>query len=163
MRAEINLVLDLVEDLYKPDNSCSAASSKDYSQVISVLQLVQDAYVEIIQQALKALMNNDENKSHDLLQKQRQELVSTLERIANLIEVIATSDDAFLKMIIEYVYTRARLVDELKMFPRFGLELLDRMTFDESLDETIHSMESVMTGKSRLYQNIMSYFDEHIS
>jgi CII-binding regulator of phage lambda lysogenization HflD len=164
MRTEINLVLDLIEDLYKPDDdACTAPSTKDYSHTMSALQLVQDAYVEIIQQALKALMKNEETRSHDLLHKQRRELVSTLERISGLIEVIAASDEAFLKMIIEYLYTRARLVDELKMFPQFGLELLDRMTFDESLDETIHYMESVMTGKSKLYQNIISHFEEHVS
>ncbi|MFT7688180.1 MAG: CII-binding regulator of phage lambda lysogenization HflD [Candidatus Azotimanducaceae bacterium] len=163
MRTEINLVLDLVEDLYKPNDSCSTPSKKDYEQAMSALQLVQDAYVEIIQQALKALMNNDETGSHDMLHKQREALTSTLERIADLIEEIAASEQEFLKMIIEYLYTRARLVDELKMFPQLGLELLDRMTFDESLEETIYYMESVMTGKSSLYQNIISHFDTHIS
>lgn len=171
MRAAINLVLDQVEDLIKPSESCIVRDQKDFEETIETLQLVQDAYVEIIQQALKALMNNKETVSHDLLHAKREELVTTLERIANLIEDIAESasdidvgfeaesGNTLLKMIIEYLFTRARLVDELKMFPEFGLELLDRLSFDESLDETIQYMETVMTGKQNLYQKILSQFE----
>jgi len=169
MRTEINLVLDQVEELFKPNERLH--DQKDFEETIDTLQLVQDAYVEIIQQALKALMNNKETLSHDLLHAKRKELVTTLERIANLIEAIGSTDpitasasepatdNILLKMIIEYLFTRARLVDELKMFPEFGLDLLDRMSFDESLDETIHYMETVMTGKQNLYQKILSQFE----
>lgn len=168
MRTEINLVLDQVEDLFKPNESCVVPVRKDFEKTIATLQLVQDAYVEIIQQALKALMNNNKTLSHDLLHAKREELITTLERIANLIEDIAESDTGsaigvLLKLIIEYLFTRARLVDELKMFPEFGLELLDRMSFDESLDETIQYMETVMTGKQNLYQKILSQFDQTLS
>ena len=45
----------------------------------------------------------------------------------------------------------ARLVDEIRMFPDFALELLDRLTLDQSLHETITYLENAMTGKQDLF------------
>jgi len=70
----------MVEELFKPNASCESHKQKDFESTIANLQLVQDAYVEIIQQALKALMNNDETLSHDLLHAEREELACGLGR-----------------------------------------------------------------------------------
>jgi hypothetical protein len=37
-------------------------------------------------------------------------------------------------MVVEYLYTRARLVDEMKMFPDFGIELLRHVSVDDGLE-----------------------------
>jgi hypothetical protein len=59
-------------------------------------------------------------------------------------------------MVVEYLYTRARLVDEMKMFPDFGIELLRHVSVDDGLENIIYRMEYLMTCKQQLYRAIMS-------
>ena len=153
MRTSINKALDQVETLIALN--AQELNAMDAEPLIKTLQLVQDAYVEIILRALRSLLHDNQQESHDLLQEQRDQLGTTFERISTLIEEISETKEPMYKLIIEYLFTRARLVDELKLFPNFGLELLDRLTLDESLDETIAYMERVMTGKQDLYLQIM--------
>jgi len=138
--------------------SLSADSEPDkvkLAALINDLQLVQDAYEAVIYNALVALMHDDLEESHDLLQRQRQQLNTAQERIGVLVESVAESEINLLKLILEYLFTRTRLVDELKMFPNFGLELLERLTLDESLAETIVHMELAMTGKRDLHHQLL--------
>ena len=60
------------------------------------------------------------------------------------------------RMVVEYLYTRARLVDEMKMFPDFGIELLRHVSVDDGLENIIYRMEYLMTCKQQLYRAIMS-------
>ena len=46
------------------------------------------------------------------------------------------------------------------MFPAFGMELLDRLTLDESIDATIDYMEAVMTGKKNLFSRVVDALTE---
>ena len=158
MRAAINKVLDQFEVLYSDD--VQALDPPLARLLIKKLQPVQDAYVEVIQQALMSLTRGDELESHNLLQAQRDQLGTTFDRIATLVEEVSESREPLFKLVIEYLFTRTRLVDELKMFPKFGFELVDRLTQDDDLDETILYMEKVMTGKRDLYQDIQEKYAE---
>jgi len=157
MRTIINKVLDQLEAAYPPEGQ--TLDRESLLPLMHLLPAVQDAYVELIQQALTLLMKGRDQESHDLLQRQRDALDTTFERIASLIDEISESNQQLLKFIVEYLYTRARLVEELKMFPHYGLELLDRLTIDESIEETINYMETVMTGRSGLYQTIQNHYN----
>jgi hypothetical protein len=157
MRTIINKVLDQLEAAYPPEGQ--SLDRESLVPLMHLLPAVQDAYVELIQQALTMLMEGFEQESHDLLQRQRDALDTTFERIASLIDEISESDQPMLRYIVEYLFTRARLVEELKMFPQYGLELLDKLTIDESIDETISYMEKVMTGRSDLYQSIHDHYN----
>ncbi|MBL6690884.1 MAG: hypothetical protein ISP91_10875 [Pseudomonadales bacterium] len=64
--------------------------------------------------------------------------------------------DDFHRLAIEYLYTRARLVDEIRMFPDIALELLERLTLDQSLAETITYLENAMTGKRNLFNALLN-------
>lgn len=154
MRAEINQTLDLIDAMLEPDATARGAAS--FAQIRESIEVVQDAYIEVIQQSLRLLMMNRMEDCHNLLQVQRDQLNTTFERIGNLIEDISDSDQALLKIIVEYLFTRARLVDELKMFPQFGIELLERLTLDESIEATVDYMEAVMTGKKNLYPRVIN-------
>ena len=156
MRAAINKVLDQFEVLYSDD--VQALDPPLARLLIKKLQPVQDAYVEVIQQALMSLARGDELESHNLLQAQRDQLGTTFDRIATLVEEVSESREPLFKLVIEYLFTRTRLVDELKMFPKFGFELVDRLAQDDDLDETILYMEKVMTGKRDLYQDIQEIY-----
>jgi hypothetical protein len=158
MRAEINHSLDVIDAMLEPDSgSHHAALRQDLKHNI---EKVQDAYMELIQQALSLLMSNRMDGSHELLQDQRDRLSSTFERIGTLIEDIAETDEPLIKSTVEYLFTRARLVEALKMFPAFGMELLERLTLDESIDATVDYMEAVMTGKKNLFSHLANALDE---
>jgi len=158
MRAEINHSLDVIDAMLEPGSgSHHAALRQDLKHNI---EKVQDAYMELIQQALSLLMSDRMDDSHELLQNQREQLSSTFERIGTLIDDISETNEALIKSAVEYLFTRARLVDELKMFPAFGMELLERLTLDESIDATIDYMEAVMTGKKNLFSRVLNALAE---
>lgn len=154
MRAEINHTLDLLDAILKPHPAARGVDT--LAQIKDSVEVVQDAYIEVIQQSLRLLMMNRLDDCHDLLQVQRDQLTTTNERIGNMIEDIADSDQILVKTIVEYLFTRARLVDELKLFPQFGIELLERLTLDESIDATVDYMEAVMTGKKNLHLRVIN-------
>lgn len=129
------------------------------SELIDSLAPIQEAYVEVILQALRLLMQGEEALSRELMQDQRDKLELPLARIAIAVPVVSEFKAPLLKLIVEFLYTRSRLVDEVKMFPDFSLQLLERMSVDQSLDEVIHHLELVMTGKRGLYQNILDQFE----
>lgn len=166
MRAEINHSLDVIDAMLEPSagsDSIYPNGSQDPELRADLkynIEKVQDAYMELIQQALRLLMSNRTDESHQLLQLERQNLASTFERIGTLIEDVSEADEPLIKSAIEYLFTRARLVDELKMFPAFGMELLDRLTLDESIDATIDYMEAVMTGKKNLFSRVVDGLTE---
>lgn len=164
MRAEINYSLDVIDVMLHPANGSQYGSrSHDPSlrqELKHNIEKVQDAYMELIQQALRLLMADRIEESHQLLQDQKQNLASTFERIGNLIEDVSEEDEPLIKSAVEYLFTRARLVDELKMFPAFGMELLDRLTLDESIDATVDYMETVMTGRKNLFVRVVNALRE---
>lgn len=152
MRASINQTLDLIDGILEP--SGKGRSRAQHQALLENITRVQDDYIDVIQQALRLLMLNKLDESHDLLQEQRDGLQSTFERIGTLIEDISEEDEPLVKATVEYLFTRARLVDELKMFPSFGMELLERLSLDESIDATVDYMEAVMIGKKNLFQRV---------
>lgn len=152
MRASINQTLDLIDEMLEPNGP--GRTFEGHQRLKNHIEQVQDAYIEVIQQALRLLMLNRLEESHDLLQEQRDGLESTFQRIGTLIDDISDQDEPLIKATVEYLFTRARLVDELKMFPSFGVELLERLSLDESIDATVEYMEAVMTGKKNLYQRV---------
>lgn len=157
MRAAINQTLDLIETMLERRllrTKGGGRSRQLHQELLAHIEAVQDAYIEVIQQSLRLLVQNRLEESHDLLQEQRDTLQSTFERIGTLVDDIAELDEPLIKATVEYLFTRARLVDELKMFPGFGVELLERSSFEESIDATVEHMETVMTGKKNLYQRV---------
>lgn len=161
MRTAINHALDQLDAIYPPGNQPQTEAG--LLPLMETLQQIQEAYVDIIQRAVSSLMKDQVKESHDLLQQQRNELASTLERIGNSIEEISETGQPLKKLIVEYLHTRARLVDDVKMFPQYVLVLLETLTLDESLDATISQMELAMTGKRGLYRNIQALLDDSIS
>jgi len=154
MRAKINRTLDVIDAMLEPGGAPTRPALR--LELKQNVEQVQDAYIEIIQQALRLLMMNRMDECHSLLQQQRESLISTFERIGTVIEDVADSDETLIKTVIEFLFTRARLVDELKMFPAFGLELLERLSFDESMEATVDYMEVVMTSKKNLYSRVVN-------
>ncbi len=152
MRASINQTLDLIDEMLEPNGQ--GRSVIVHRQLRINIEQVQDAYIEVIQQALRLLMLNRLDDSHDLLQRQRDDLQTTFTRIGTLIDDISEEDEPLIKATVEYLFTRARLVDELKMFPTIGIELLERLSLDESIDATVEYMEATMTGKKNLYLRV---------
>jgi hypothetical protein len=153
MRAAINQTLDLLDRMLEPGGPTGKAMHRELRANI---EQVQDNYIEVVQQALRLLMLNRVAESHELLQQQRDDLASTFARIGTLIEDISEEDEPLIKATVEYLFTRARLVDELKMFPAFGVELLERMSLDDSIDATVEYMEAVMIGKKHLYRRVVN-------
>ncbi len=158
MRAAINRALDQLDAVFTPETLTLNPSS--LKPLVDAIAEVQDAYLEVIQQALRLLMQNNPAASHRFLQNQRDDLTTTLDRIALLIEQVAEANQPMLKLVVEYLYTRARLIDELKMYPNFTIELLEHLTLDDSMDATIGYMESVMTGQSNLYEQILRTYQQ---
>ncbi len=153
MRATINQTLDLIDQMLEPGGG---RNQEVHQVLLRHIEQVQDAYMEVIQQSLRLLMQNRVAESHDLLQQQRDDLGSTFNRIGTLIDDISEADEPLIKITVEYLFTRARLVDELKMFPGFSVELLERLSLDESIDATVDYMERVMTGKKNLYDRVIN-------
>ena len=102
---------------------------------------------------------NHQEACLNLLRTERRQLEKVKERIAGMVG----DPDAWLLPVardgIEYLYTRARLVEELEMFPAFALDLLERFSFDRSLDETIAHLELNMTGKEDLFSHLINTLD----
>ena len=157
MRTSIDRAIDQLEAILLLEEDQRAG--EPMSNLIESLGPIQEAYINIILQALRLLMQEEEQTCRDLMQTQRQELQVALERIAVSINTISEENSPLLKSVVEFLYTRSRLVDEIKMFPKFSLELLERMSVDQSLDEVIHHLEYVMTGRKGLYQQIQQEYE----
>ena len=149
-------LLERVRTSSDPDGEALALSES----LLDAVQAVQTKYVDIIATSLKLLVQDKQTESHDSLQQNRLALEPCKESIAGLSVFFAQRDQAFIKLVIEYLYTRTRLVDELKLFPSLGIELLERMTFDESLEETINFLEEAMTGKRKLIEKIVDVYQD---
>ncbi len=145
MRTTINHALDLLEEDEHEHTRENAI------EIIRVVRRVQDDYLEIIEMALSLLVQNRNDECQKYLNAEREKLESTKERISQMIGSDDRWDDDFHRLAIEYLYTRARLVDEIRMFPTIALELLERLTLDQSLSETITYLENAMTGKRDLF------------
>lgn len=149
MRTTINHALDLLERDETSD------SSETRAELLRVLRRVQSDYLEIIENALSLLVQRKTDECTDYLRQERNKLDRTKERIGQMIAGDDRWPEEFDRLVIEYLYTRARLVDELRLFPGMALELLERLTLDQSLAETITFLENAMTGKMALYDTLM--------
>jgi len=145
MRTTINHALDVLEIDERSSTRENAA------ELVRVIRRVQSDYLEIIENALSLLVQNKELECKSYLNAEREKLEVTKERIGKMILADDRWPDEFHRLAIEYLYTRARLVDEIRMFPDIALELLERLTLDQSLNETITYLENAMTGKKNLY------------
>ncbi|MBT4492928.1 MAG: hypothetical protein HOC70_06765 [Gammaproteobacteria bacterium] len=150
MRTTINHALDILEE------DEQARSDANRVELDRVIRRVQTDYQEIIENALSLLVQHKDSDCQDYLNEERSKLVTCKERIGGLIGDEARWPNQYHRDVIEYLYTRARLVDEIRMFPNFALELLERMTLDQSLAETINWLENAMTGRKDLYNNLVS-------
>jgi len=155
MRTTINHALDLLEEdehLHSRDNAV---------EIIRVIRRVQTDYLEIIEMALSLLVQGRNEECQEYLNAERTKLDSTKERIGQMIGSDDRWDDDFHRLAIEYLYTRARLVDEIRMFPDIALELLERLTLDQSLAETITCLENAMTGKKDLFSALLNALQDN--
>lgn len=150
MKQQIRVALERLE------NHLEYPGKVDEQRLLVTLPPIQDAYEDIIQQALALLANGLEDECIQLLHTEQENLTPVLERLAPLAQQLADAEDAVSKLFVEYLYTRVRLVAELKMFPRFGAELLEQMSPKDSLEKTIYYLETTMTGKGGLYQQLMA-------
>lgn len=150
MRTTINHALDLLEE---DENE---HSKENAVEIIRVIRRVQTDYLEIIEMALSLLVQDKNEECQQYLNAERQKLEDTKERIGSMIGSDDRWDDGFHRLAIEYLYTRARLVDEIRMFPAIALELLERLSLDQSLGETITYLENAMTGKRDLFNALLS-------
>lgn len=141
MIEHISGVLDIIEQ-------------DDQVEMVSAIDDVQDAYLEIIKHALSLLMQSDTMRCKEYLTEQRHLLEPCKARIGDLVEALAHAPDEHHRLLIEYLHTHARLVDETRIFPNFAIELLERSTMSESLDATISHLEHAMTGKVHLYNEL---------
>ena len=146
MLENINKVLDILE-------------RQSQENLLQAIDEVQESYLKIIRHSLSLLTQSDTERCKEYLTEQREQLEPGKERIAKLVQVIADANNEHHKLVIEYLYTRARLVDEIRAFPNFAVELLERPTMSESLDETISHLERSMTGKVHLYTELQMLTD----
>ena len=149
MQATINKAIDLL--MLDVENS----SSETRQALKKAVRLVQADYLATIRHALSLLVQQKDADCQRYLTEQRSKLLECKERIAALIGH-GEWQDAFHRDVIEYLYTRARLVDEIRLFPNFAMELLERLTLNQSLSETINWLENAMTGKKDLYENLIN-------
>ena len=154
MRTTIAHALDLLEaHRNNPDKDTLL-------ELLRVIRRVQDDYIEIIENALSLLMQRQQEECTTYLKNERDKLDQTKDRIGRMVGAEDASwADEFHRLVIEYLFTRARLVDELRLFPTMALELLERLTLDQSLKETIDFLENAMTGKKALFDTLMNYHD----
>jgi len=145
VRTTINHALDILET----DELIS--TRQNAVELVRVIRRVQSDYLEIIENALSLLVQDKNPECKAYLNEEREKLESTKERIGTMILADDRWPDEFHRLAIEYLYTRARLVDEIRMFPDIALELLERLTLDQSLHETITYLENAMTGKKNLF------------
>lgn len=149
MRTTINHALDILEE-------DSEKSSPELAQELNrVVRRVQSDYLEIVENALSLLIQRKEDECKTYLTDERNKLEETKDRIGLLISQEGRWTRDLHRLAIEYLFTRARLVDEIRMFPDFALELLDRLTLDQSLHETITYLENAMTGKQDLFTSLI--------
>lgn len=154
MRTTIAHALDiLAQHRASPDDDTLAELKR-------VVRRVQDDYTEIIENALSLLMQRQQEECTAYLTSEREKLDEVKNRIGEMITADGEEwSDSFERLVIEYLFTRARLVDELRQFPTMALELLERLTLDQSLAETIAFLENAMTGKKALFNSLMNYHD----
>ncbi len=148
MRTTINHAVDVLLRLETGED--------EPQELIRTIKRVQRDYLEIIGTALSLLVQGKEDECADYLNDERKKLEPVKLRIAELVGEEGRWEDDLHRMAIEYLYTRARLVDEIRMFPRFAMQLLERLTLDESLEETITYLEEAMTGKQNLFNNLVN-------
>ena len=160
MRTTINHALDILESIESQNTLPQETQSPDtqvrYKELARVIRRVQTDYLEIIGNALSLLVQNKEDECRDYLRDERGKLDETKARIGELIGGDHQWNEEFQRLAIEYLFTRARLVDEIRMFPDIALELLERLTLDQTLAETITYLETAMTGKRNLYKELIS-------
>ena len=150
MHTIIGKAVDLLEHI----DRISPALDDTEALTQTVMQ-VQQEYIEIIKKALSLLVQDRRDECHNFLQNERDQLEPVKEKIRALASDASRWQNEYLKLSIEYLFTRARLVDELRMFPSFTLELLERQTLDKALSETISYLETAMTGKQNLFEQLI--------
>ena len=150
MHTIIGKAVDLLEHI---DGSSPALN--DSESLARIVMQVQQEYTEIIKKALSLLVQNKRDECHNWLQNERDKLEPVKEKISTLASDTSRWQNEYLKLSIEYLFTRSRLVDELRMFPNFALELLERQTLDKALSETISYLETAMTGKQKLFERLI--------
>lgn len=120
---------------------------------------VQTAYVGIIEQALRELAQANLEQCRDILRDHRSALEPARERIGEHIQQGSHAGDAYLMLVLEFLYSRSRLIEELQMFPTFGLSLLERYTIEQSIDETIAHFEEAMAGNRGLFDRLQDAYE----
>ena len=153
MRTTIDHALDVLDVLDKDEQLSTRESANELNRIV---RRVQNDYLEIIENALPLLIQNKEEECLSYLGDERTKLDGVKTRIGNMISEDNRWSDEFHRLAIKYLYTRARLVDELLLFPNFTLELLERLTLDQSLAETITYLENAMTGKNDLFNALVN-------
>ena len=137
----------------------SPASEEKLASLIVSLPPLQDAYEAMLSDALTLLARGLQDECRHQLRLHREELSPSLGRLSPIISRLMDSDHDLLKQIVEYLYTRARVVDEINMFPEFGLEVMNASAGDDSLQQVIAKLEYAMTGKQKLYADIMASYE----
>lgn len=150
MRTTINHALDLLA------SNADARTAEQHHELTRIIRRVQSDYLEIIENALSLLVQQRETECYDYLAAEREKLELTKDRIGRMISQEELWQIEYDRLAIEYLFTRARLVDEIRMFPDIALELLERMTLDQSISETITYLERAMTGKQNLFTALTS-------
>jgi hypothetical protein len=151
MRTTINHAIDIL------DRHDQEGGQDQTEELIRVIRRVQSDYLEIIENALSLLIQDREDECMQYLREEREKLENAKARISQLIADESRWDNEFHRIAIEYLFSRARLVDEIRLFPNFALQLLERMTLDQTLNETITYLEKAMTGKTDLFANILKH------
>jgi hypothetical protein len=147
MRTTINHAIDLLLQ--------SEKDSQSESELVRIVRRVQEDFLEIIENALSLLVQDKSVECDTYLRDERQKLIQTKDRVGELIADDGRWESEFHRLVIEYLFTRARLVDEIRQFPNFALERLERLTLDESLGESIIFLEEAMTGKKDLFARLI--------
>ncbi len=133
----------------------ASAAPNDSESLAQIIGQVQEEYLGIIREGLSLLVQHKQDESNIYLRNERTKLELVKERIRQLVADINSWQDEQIKLTTEYLFTRARLVDELRMFPNFTLELLERQTLAQTMAETISYIETAMTGKNDLYEQLI--------
>ena len=155
MRTTISHALD---PLQMAENDLSEAN---VTELLRVIRRVQSDYLEIVENALSLLVQDRNDECVDYLREERHKLNDTREQIGSVIGDEDRWPEPFQRLVIEYLFTRARLVDEIRMFPDIAMELLGRMTLDQSLAETVSYLETAMTGKHDLFNSLLAAAPRH--
>ena len=143
------------------DALAAPAMTRDVlSPVIVTLPPLQAAYEQLLSESLTLLADGYRDECVHQLQLQRDRMVPSLDRIRPVIEAVSDRDDELLRMVVEYLYTRARLVDELKMFPDFSLEVLRTVAEDAQIEKVVYYLEYAMIGNAGIYPRIMAAYGE---